>query len=139
MRHMNIPSSIIKGLGTLYDTTICLRLCFCVYSSLTFTGFLYILQDTQISVKVADWSMCLSDGEAFFLKDKKIILAWTIIIALFVGHISSCHCCTFTLFYIACYCGFIFIINNFNLIIVSTDKQYQHDLYFEQFLITRIQ
>ena len=33
--------------------------------------------------------MCLSDDEAFLLKDKKIILAWNIIIALFKGHISS--------------------------------------------------
>ena len=113
---------------------ICLRLCFCVYSSLTFTGFLYILQDTQISVKVADWSMCFSDSEAFFLKDKKIILAWNIIITLFNGHISSYHCCTFTLFYFACYCCFIFIINKLNLIPVSTDQQYQHNYYFERLI-----
>ena len=44
--------------------------------------------------------MSLSDNEALFLKDKKIILAWNITIALFEGHISHCHCFLFLRYFI---------------------------------------
>ena len=44
--------------------------------------------------------MSLSDNEALFLKDKKIIPAWNITIALFEGHISHCHCFLFLRYFI---------------------------------------